>query len=68
MTAEWLSSLFGESEGKQGAAFSGQLLYSTDLHSLGQFVQDGVRCCRNNAVRAQEERHASIDRSGRATA
>ena len=41
---EWLKQLFGESEGKnkQGVWPAG-LIYSTDLHSLGQFMQDGRR-------------------------
>ena len=41
---EWLKQLFGESEGKnhQGI-FPASVIYSTDLHSLGQFMQDGRR-------------------------
>src|SRR5690606_30471722 len=35
---------FGESEGKEGKGlFPASLCYTTDLHSLGQYVQDGVR-------------------------
>ncbi len=42
MTAEWLKQLFGESEGKQGRGlFPASALYTTQLHSLGQFVQEG---------------------------
>lgn len=42
--AEWWKQLFGESEGKQGKGlFPGSLSYTTDLHSLGQYVQDGPR-------------------------
>ncbi len=41
---EWWKQLFGESEGKQGQGlFPAGLSYTTDLHSLGQYVQDGVR-------------------------
>lgn len=41
---EWLKQLFGESEGKNGKGiFPASAIYSTDLHSLGQFVQDGKR-------------------------
>ncbi len=41
---EWWKQLFGESEGKQGRGlFPAGLAYTTDLHSLGQYVQDGVR-------------------------
>lgn len=40
----WWQQLFGESEGKQGRGiFPATLQYSTDLHSLGQYVQDGRR-------------------------
>ncbi|HWP51771.1 MAG TPA: glucose-6-phosphate isomerase, partial [Clostridia bacterium] len=44
MTAEWLKQLFGESEGKKHKGlFPASATYTTDLHSLGQFVQDGSR-------------------------
>jgi glucose-6-phosphate isomerase len=40
----WWQQLFGESEGKDHRGlFPAVLQYSTDLHSLGQFVQDGRR-------------------------
>ena len=42
--AEWWKQLFGESEGKDGKGiFPASVDYSTDLHSLGQLVQDGKR-------------------------
>ncbi|MFW7379600.1 MAG: glucose-6-phosphate isomerase [Oligoflexus sp.] len=41
---EWWKQLFGESEGKDGKGiFPAGLGFTTDLHSLGQYVQDGVR-------------------------
>ena len=41
---EWFKQLFGESEGKDGKGiFPASAVYSTDLHSLGQYVQDGER-------------------------
>ncbi len=41
---EWWKQLFGESEGKDGKGiFPASVIYSTDLHSLGQIVQEGVR-------------------------
>ncbi|MGG0658485.1 glucose-6-phosphate isomerase [Rummeliibacillus pycnus] len=41
---EWWKQLFGESEGKDGKGiFPTSVLYSTDLHSLGQYIQDGKR-------------------------
>ena len=40
--SEWLKQLFGESEGKEHKAlFPSSATFSTDLHSLGQFIQDG---------------------------
>lgn len=40
----WLQQLLGESEGKEGNGMFPVLAgYSTDLHSIGQFVQDGPR-------------------------
>jgi glucose-6-phosphate isomerase len=42
---EWWKQLFGESEGKSGKGlFPAAVDYTTDLHSLGQFVQEGTRC------------------------
>ena len=41
--SEWLKQLFGESEGKnKRGLFPASVTFSTDLHSLGQFVQDGT--------------------------
>lgn len=41
---EWLKQLFGESEGKERqGVLPTSVIYSTDLHSLGQFMQDGRR-------------------------
>ncbi|MBQ8614682.1 MAG: glucose-6-phosphate isomerase, partial [Ruminiclostridium sp.] len=44
MMAEWFKQLFGESEGKDGKGlFPTAATFSTDLHSLGQFIQDGSK-------------------------
>ena len=41
---EWWKQLFGESEGKNGKGiFPAGLIYTTDLHSMGQYMQDGQR-------------------------
>ena len=41
---EWLKQLFGESEGKNGQGiWPASVIYSTDLHSLGQYMQEGRR-------------------------
>lgn len=42
--AEWWKQLFGESEGKDGLGILPcSATFSTDLHSLGQFIQDGKK-------------------------
>lgn len=42
--AEWWKQLFGESEGKNGIGiFPAAVEYSADLHSMGQYIQDGPR-------------------------
>lgn len=42
--SEWWKQLFGESEGKNGQGiFPAAVNYTTDLHSLGQYLQDGRR-------------------------
>ena len=44
MFNEWWKQLYGESEGKDGKGiFPSSLIFSTDLHSLGQYVQEGKR-------------------------
>ncbi len=44
MFSEWWKQLFGESEGKdQKGIFPASVVFSTDLHSLGQYIQDGSR-------------------------
>ena len=44
MMNEWFKQLFGESEGKDSKGiYPSSAIFSTDLHSMGQFVQDGAR-------------------------
>ena len=41
---EWWKQLYGESEGKDGKGiFPASLIFSTDLHSLGQYIQQGEK-------------------------
>ncbi|MBQ7503883.1 MAG: glucose-6-phosphate isomerase [Ruminococcus sp.] len=41
---EWFKQLYGESEGKdKKGIFPASVIFSTDLHSLGQYIQDGRR-------------------------
>ena len=42
--SEWWKQLFGESEGKDNKGlFPASCIFSTDLHSMGQFIQEGAR-------------------------
>ncbi len=44
LMCEWLKQLYGESEGKENKGiYPSSAIYSTDLHSLGQYVQEGER-------------------------
>ena len=44
MMNEWFKQLYGESEGKnQTGIFPASVIFSTDLHSMGQYIQDGSR-------------------------
>ena len=56
MTAEWLKQLFGESEGKDHKGlFPASAAFTTDLHSLGQFIQDGSRILFETVVSIGED-------------
>lgn len=55
MMNEWWKQLFGESEGKDGKGLlPDSVIYSTDLHSLGQFVQDGSNVLFETVVKFQK--------------
>lgn len=44
MMSEWFKQLYGESEGKDNKGlFPASVTFSTDLHSMGQYIQDGQR-------------------------
>ncbi len=44
MFSEWWKQLYGESEGKDGKGiYPSSAIFSTDLHSLGQYIQEGRR-------------------------
>ena len=44
MFNEWWKQLYGESEGKDNKGlYPSSVIFSTDLHSLGQYVQEGIR-------------------------
>ena len=56
-TGEWWKQLFGESEGKEGIGiFPAYADYSADLHSLGQYIQEGERVLMETFVSFTEPR------------
>lgn len=54
---EWWKQLFGESEGKNGVGiFPAYVEYNADLHSMGQYIQDGPRTLLETVVRFERPR------------
>lgn len=59
--AEWWKQLFGESEGKdQKGIYPASANFSTDLHSLGQYIQDGLRHIFETVINIDQPRHDII--------
>ena len=55
--AEWWKQLFGESEGKNGVGiFPASVEYTADLHSMGQYIQDGPRTIMETVVSFERPR------------
>jgi glucose-6-phosphate isomerase len=56
--SEWWKQLFGESEGKdQKGIYPSSANFSTDLHSLGQYVQEGRRDLFETIIKVDQPRH-----------
>ena len=52
---EWWKQLYGESEGKDGKGiFPASVIFSTDLHSLGQYIQEGQRVLFETVLSVQD--------------
>ncbi len=61
MLGEWFKQLFDESEGKdKKGIFATSANFSTDLHSIGQYIQDGTRNVFETVVWVKEPRSESI--------
>jgi len=59
--SEWWKQLFGESEGKdQKGIYPSSANFSTDLHSLGQYVQEGRRDLFETVINIEKSRHELI--------
>lgn len=55
MMAEWFKQLFGESEGKENKGiFPASVTFSTDLHSMGQYIQEGSRIMFETVVQIKD--------------
>jgi len=53
--SEWLKQLFGESEGKNNVGiFPTSTVYTRDLHSLGQFIQEGNKIIFETIIKVNE--------------
>ncbi|WP_099204411.1 glucose-6-phosphate isomerase [Scatolibacter rhodanostii] len=58
MMNEWWKQLYGESEGKdQKGLFPASVIFSTDLHSMGQYMQDGRRDLFETVVHFNKPKH-----------
>ena len=56
--AEWWKQLYGESEGKdKKGIFPASVDNSTDLHSMGQWIQDGERTIFETVISVAEQQH-----------
>lgn len=62
--SEWWKQLFGESEGKDyKGIYPASVDFSTDLHSMGQFVQDGARNIFETVIQVEEvAEHITIEK------
>ncbi len=54
MIGEWLKQLFGESQGKEGRGLlPTAAVFTTDLHSMGQYIQQGSNCLFETVIKEQ---------------
>ena len=59
--AEWWKQLYGESEGKDGKGiFPASVDFTTDLHSMGQWIQDGERTIFETVLAVENQHHEVV--------
>lgn len=59
--AEWWKQLYGESEGKdKKGIFPASVDFTTDLHSMGQWIQDGERTIFETVITVEEQAHKMV--------
>ncbi len=58
---EWWKQLYGESEGKEGKGiYPASVIFTTDLHSMGQFIQEGDRVMFETVVNVENARRSVV--------
>lgn len=58
---EWWKQLYGESEGKEGKGiFPAAVDFTTDLHSMGQWIQEGERTIFETVISVEKPRHTVL--------
>lgn len=58
---EWWKQLYGESEGKDGKGiFNAAVDFSTDLHSMGQWIQEGERTIFETVISVEQPEHTLL--------
>ena len=58
---EWWKQLYGESEGKNGLGiFPASVNFTTDLHSMGQYIQDGERTLMETVVTVENSNRSML--------
>ena len=59
--AEWWKQLYGESEGKESKGiFPASVTFTTDLHSMGQYIQQGERKLFETVIHVKESRNLLV--------
>lgn len=59
--SEWWKQLYGESEGKDGKGiFPASCDFTTDLHSMGQWIQEGERTIFETVISVAEQQHEMV--------
>ena len=58
---EWWKQLYGESEGKDGLGiYPASVIFTTDLHSMGQFIQEGDRVMFETTVKVENAKRSVV--------
>ncbi len=61
LIGEWWKQLYGESEGKENKGiFPASVDFTTDLHSMGQWIQEGERSIFETVISVKESNHTKI--------